>query len=561
MKQSKLFTKTRKEFAKDETAINARLLIKAGFIDKLMAGVYTFLPLGLRVLNKIENIIREEMNSVDGQEIMMPALNPKENWVRTGRWDSLDILFKLDGTSGKEYALAATHEEVVTPLAQQFICSYKDLPLSIYQFQTKFRNEPRAKSGLLRGREFRMKDMYSFHTNEADMEEYYEKVAEAYERIWDRIGIGDKTMRVFASGGSFSKYSDEYQTICETGEDLIFHVPSKKITFNREIAPARAPELKNLDSKELPMKEVEGVGIIGVTELAKFLKIPVEKTTKTIIFETDKGEVIAAAVRGDYDINEEKLRNVIGCQNLELANEETVKRVTGAEVGYAGILNLPTEVKVYLDDSVAGRKNFECGANKTNFHTINVNFGRDLPEPKEYYDFKVAKEGDFFPETGEKYITFRASEVGNIFKLKTKYSAAFNVKYSDEKGTLQPVIMGCYGIGPSRVMGTIVEIFNDENGIIWPESVAPFKYHLINLSQSDKVKSQADELYTTLTERGEEVLYDDRTDASPGEKLKDADLIGIPIRLIISDKTKGKIEVKKRNSKDVKMQELEELLK
>lgn len=559
MRQSQLFTKTRKEFAKDEESINSKLLIKAGFIDKLMAGVYTFLPLGLRVLNKIENIIREEMNAVNSQEILMPALQPKEIWETTNRWD-MDVLFKSKGVGNKDYAFGPTHEEVITPLVQKFTLSYKNLPKSIYQIQSKFRDEARAKSGLLRGREFRMKDMYSFHTTEEDLNEYYDIAAGAYENIWQRLSLGDITLKTFASGGVFSKYSHEYQTICETGEDTIFSVPSKNLTFNKEIAPSKAPVFDNSNEEEKPMENVKGEGLIGVEPLAEFLKIPVEKTTKTILFENEKGDVIAAAVRGDYDVNENKLLEISNSKELKLATEETVKRVTKAEVGYAGILNLPSSVKVYIDESVANRKNFECGANKTNYHTINVNFGRDLPEPTEYYDIKIAKEGDIFPETGKVYETKKAIEVGNIFLLKTKFSDAFKMKYLDEDGKQKPVFMGCYGIGPSRLMGTLVEIFNDDKGIIWPEEVAPFKYHLINLSRDEKVKEQAEEIYDKLVEAKQEVFFDDREEISPGEKLKDADLIGIPYRLIVSDKTKGEIEIKQRKEKTSKNISLKELL-
>lgn len=560
MRQSQLFYKTQKEKPKDEESKNAELLIRAGFIDKVMAGVYNYLPLGYRVLSKIENIIREEMNAIGAQEILMPVLHPKENWQATGRWDIMSVLFKLKGANSREYALGPTHEEIVTPLAKKFVFSYKDLPVALYQIQTKFRNEPRSKSGLLRGREFAMKDLYSFHATEEDLDSYYQKVQQAYRRIIKRLGLDELTLDVYASGGDFSKYSLEYQTICETGEDLIFIVASQGKAFNREIAPSRAPQFDNSDEPVAELQEVKGEGIIGVEELAKFLNIPVEKTTKTILFENEKGEVIAGAVRGDYDINEIKLAEVAGCKELKLASPATVKRVTGAEIGYAGILNLPSEVKVFMDDSMQGRVNFECGANRTNYHTINVNFGRDLPAPDKFYDIKLAKPGDYYPDTNEKYVVKKAIEIGNIFKLKTKFTEAFEFKYKDEQGQEQPVIMGCYGFGPSRVMGALVEIFHDERGIIWPASVAPFKYHLINLSKSDQVRERADKVYQQLLEKGEEVLYDDRLEISAGEKLAEADLIGIPYRLVVSDKTNDQIEFKPRNQSSAKLISLEDLL-
>ncbi len=559
MRQSQLFYKTQKEKPKDEESKNAELLIRGGFIDKLMAGVYSYLPLGYRVLSKIENIIREEMNAIGAQEILMPVLHPKENWVATGRWDIMSILFKIRGANHKEYALGPTHEEIVTPLVKKAVFSYKDLPLAVYQIQTKFRNEPRSKSGLLRGREFVMKDLYSFHADEADLDDYYQRVQQAYRKIIKRLGLDELTLDVFASGGDFSKYSLEYQTICETGEDLIFVVESQHKAFNREIAPSRAPKFDNSTEAPAEMCEVKGEGIIGVEELSKFLDIPVEKTTKTILFENEKGEVIAAAVRGDYEVNEIKLAEVAGCKELKLASPETVKRVTSAEIGYAGILNLPPEVKVFMDDSMQGRVNFECGANRTDYHTINVNFGRDLPEPEKFYDIKLAKPGDYYPATNEKYTVKKAIEIGNIFKLKTKFTDAFDFYYRDEKGKARPVMMGCYGFGPSRVMGALVEIFHDERGIIWPEAVAPFKYHLVNLSKSEAVKKRAEDVYKQLTQRGEEVLYDDRTDVSAGEKLAEADLIGVPYRLVISDKTGRQLELKKRAESETKLIELDDL--
>ncbi|HOZ36380.1 MAG TPA: His/Gly/Thr/Pro-type tRNA ligase C-terminal domain-containing protein [bacterium] len=409
MRQSQLFTKTKKEFAKDEESINAKFLLRAGYIDKLAAGIYTFLPLGLRVLTKIENIIREEMNAVGCQEILMPALQPKENWAVTNRWDTMhDILFKLEGIRGSEFTLGPTHEEVVTPLAKQFVFSYKDLPFAVYQIQSKFRNEARAKSGLLRGREFRMKDVYSFHADQEDLKIFYERMTKAYERVFERLSLGEITYKTFASGGSFSKYSHEYQTVCESGEDEIHLCKKCRLGINKEI----------------------------------------------------------------------------------IADQNSCPR---------------------------------CG------------------------NTKLEKK--------------KAIEVGNIFELNTKFSESFNLKYTDEKGDSKLVYMGCYGIGPSRLMGTIVEVFHDEAGIVWPESVAPFQYHLLNLSKDDKVKQQADKIYDYLVKKGSEVLFDDRADSSPGEKLKDADLLGLPIRLVVSDKTDGRVELKTRSSAKAMLQDMETIFK
>ncbi len=405
MQQTKLFTKTIKEAPKDETSLNARLLMQAGFVDKLMAGVYTFLPLGLRVLNKIENIIREEMNAIDGQEILMPALQPKENWDKTGRWDSMgDVLYKFQGANQRDLTLGSTHEETITPLMSKFINSYKDLPFSAYQFQTKFRNEERAKSGLLRGREFRMKDLYSFHVDQNDLDQYYEQAQDAYVKIFRRLGIGDITHLTYATGGAFSKYSHEYQTLADVGEDTIYFCEKCSIAVNKEI------------------------------------------------------------------IDEQKV-----CP--------------------------------------------KCG-------------NTDLKEKK-------------------------SIEVGNIFKLGEKFSKAFDLKYKDKDGSDKNVIMGCYGIGPSRIMGALVEIFHDDKGIIWPEAIAPFHVHLIKLTD-DKT---ADKIYNELSESGIEVLYDDR-DVSAGVKFADADLMGIPYRIVVSKKTleQEAVEVKRRGMDDVEIITIDKLI-
>lgn len=565
MKYSQNPFRTNKTVSRELVSKNAQLLIKAGYIHQEIAGVYTFLPLGLRVLTKIENIIREEMNKI-GVEIVMSSLAPIDNWVTTKRFESVDVLMKTTAANEKalakndtEYVLSPTHEDMVTPLVQEFVKSYKDFPIAVYQIQTKFRNEPRAKSGLLRCREFRMKDLYSFHTSEADLKDYYEKAKEAYWNVFERLGLGKHTSYLtLASGGDFTKeYSHEFQTVCDAGEDILFHVKSKDLTFNREVAPSQAPSADDSEEEMQPLKEVEGKGIIGVEELSKFLKIPVEKTTKTILFENEEGDVIAAALRGGYDINEEKLQKITGAQKLVLASAETVKRVTGAEIGYAGLLNLPKDVTIYIDESLKGRRNFEMGANRTNYHSVNVNFGRDLPEPEKYYDFKIAKEGDSYPETGEKYEVYKAAEIGNIFPLNTKFSKAFGFTYTDKDGKTHPVYMGSYGIGSSRVMGVMVEKFGDENGLNWPENVAPFAVHLISIRENEK----AEKVYQALQKAGVEVFFDDREEVSPGQKFGDADLIGIPVRLVVSQKTEGKIEWKKRGEKETELLSFEEIIK
>ncbi len=410
MRQSKLFTKTIKEIPSDETSFNAQILIRAGFVDKLSAGIYTFLPLGLRVHKKICDIIREEMNAIGAQEILMPALTPREIWEKTKRWNNFDALFKLVGVDNKEYALGATHEEVITPLAQKYIFSYKDLPVYIYQIQNKFRNEKRAKAGLIRGREFSMKDLYSFHTDKNDLDSYYEVVKKAYFRIFKRCGLGDITYLTYSSGGAFSKYSHEFQTLTKAGEDIIYICDNCQVAINREI------------------------------------------------------------------IDEQKVCPECGRENLR--EEKSV-------------------------------------------------------------------------------------EVGNIFKLGSRFSDSFGFKYTDENGKQKEVIMGCYGIGPSRLMATIVEIHNDEKGIIWPKEVAPFLVHLLYLkSAKEEVKNTAEDLYRKFNQANIEVLFDDREDVGAGVKFVDADLIGCPVRIVISEKTinQSKAEIKKRDSKEIILIDIEDVV-
>ncbi len=406
MKQSTLVSKTRKDVSAQEQSINAQLLERAGFVSKLMAGVFTYLPLGFRVLTKIENIVRDEMNQLGAQEMLMPSLQPKEPWVKTGRWETVDVLYKIQARD-KDLCLGPTHEEVITPLVTHYISSYKDLPKAVYQIQTKFRNEARPKAGLLRGREFRMKDLYSFHVSQEDLDTYYDTVKDTYESIFERCGLGDITYFTYAAGGTFSKYSHEFQTISKHGEDAIFVCEPCKVAVNHEI----------------------------IDELSACPE----------------------------------------CQSTNLIEKKSI-------------------------------------------------------------------------------------EVGNIFKLSNKFSKPFGLTYRDSQDKEHDVLMGCYGIGTSRLMGAIVEALHDEHGMIWPETVAPYQIHLLSLSKIPEIQQQADELYNHLQDHGYEVLYDDRP-VRPGQKFADADLIGLPIRLVISDKTAEaeSVEFKRRTEKEAAMYTRQEL--
>ncbi|KKP69492.1 proline--tRNA ligase [candidate division CPR3 bacterium GWF2_35_18] len=550
MKYKTLFGKTVKNISSEIKTVSHKLLIKSGFIRESTAGRYFNLPLGMKVHNKVIDVIREQMNQAEAQEMITPVLHPIELWKETNRTVSVGFeLTTLKDRRGTEFVLGGTAEEMFVEVVKQFNLSYRDLPFNLYQFSSKFRDELRVRGGLLRAREFTMKDAYSFDRDEKEFKKTYEKMKETYTKIFRLLGL--ETVIVEADNGYIGgEYCHEFQVLSDTGEDLLFYVKSLNKYFNREIAPSQAQKVASKDEIIKEKKDVLGEKIIGVEDLAKYLNIPVEKTTKTLLFEGSDNRLIAAAVRGGYDIDETKLRRIAKTSFLKLASADTIKELTGAEVGFLGPLNLPKKVEVFYDESTDSRMNFECGANKTDYHTINVNWDRDLPKPTKFYDIKVTKEGDIYPETGEKYEVFRGIEVGNIFQLGYHYSKLMNATFRDEDGTEKLYYMGCYGIGIGRAIATIVEKHHDDKGIIWPENSAPFKVELVLLNTEDEnVTKVADNLYQKLRDSNVEVLFDDRADVSAGEKLKDADLLGIPYRVVVSKKTvaENKVEYKKRD--------------
>lgn len=545
MKYSKLFPKTIKQTPQGATLASHKLLYQAGYIRESTAGRYYLLPLGIRVFHKIQRIIKEEMDKAGGQEMITPVLHPKSLWDETNRSNSVGFeLMSIKDRSEFEFVLGGTAEEMLVDLVRKFQISYRDLPFNLYQFSTKFRDEMRARGGLLRVREFVMKDAYSFHATEEDFKKEYKNMEQTYTKIFERMGL--KTHIVESDNGYIGgDYCHEFVVESEAGESR-FLTDEKGYSAHEDVARFTPAKVES-DAELKPMEDVEGIGIIGVEELAKFLKIPVGITTKTILFETEKGEVVAAAIRGGYEINEAKLMKVVGAYQLNLASAETVKRVTGAEVGYAGMLNLPADVRQFFDITTANRTNFEMGANKTNYHSVNVNFGRDIPLPHEFYDFAIAHEGDIGPN-GHPLVAKKGIEVGNIFQLGVHYSSKMDgASYIDKDGQPQPYYMGCYGIGLGRTLATIVETMNDAKGIIWPKAVSPFQVHLVGLDLEDEaVNARVEEVYNRLLAAGVEVLYDDRN-LRAGEKFADADLIGIYTRIVVSKKTTDKIEVKKRD--------------
>jgi len=560
MRLSQLFGRTSKTEGLDYKIDSHRLLTQAGFIRESSAGRYYLLPLGVLVHDKIVSVVRKHMNAAGGQEVSMPVLHPLELWQETNRTNTTGFeLMKIKDRREAEFALGGTAEEMAVDLVRKFNLSYKDLPFNIYQFSMKFRDELRARGGLLRVREFIMKDAYSFSTEE-QFKVLYKKMWQTYTDIFDELGL--ETAVVAADNGYIGgEYCHEFIAESKVGESSYFITKDGDYAAHEDVAVFKKYREHSKEALK-PRQDVEGKGIIGVEALAKFLKIPVEKTTKTILFEDATGRVVAAAVNGLYDINETKLQHIVGGAPLELASAETVKKVTGAEVGYAGFLNLPKHVVVVLDDSLKDRKNFEVGANQTNFHSINVNFGRDYPEPKQFNDIAMAKQGYEAPD-GQKLIEKRGIEVGNIFQLGYHYSKLMKgAEYTDEKGNRQPYYMGCYGIGIGRTLAAIVEAHHDDKGIIWPQAVAPAQVYLISLGDNAAVVKAADEVYKRLTESEIAVLYDDR-DVRAGQKFADADLTGVPYRIVISDKTTltKKHELKPRTSDKTSLLGVEDIIK
>jgi len=507
MKQSRLFGKTLREAPRDAQTVAHALMLRAGYIQQLSAGVYVYLPLLYRVLAKISQIVREEMESAGGVELLMPALQPRELWEESGRWErytAIDgIMFAFKDRRGATVCLGPTHEEVITDILRREIKSYKDLPKRAFQVQTKFRDEIRPRFGLMRAREFMMKDAYSFDADEAGFKASYEAMRQAYHRICERIGFRYRAVEADpgAIGGSESQ---EFVVLADTGEDTILFCTQCDYAANQERADSRLQEFPQ-DPEPKPMEAVFGEGLIGVEPLAKFLSIPVWKTTKTLIYEADDS-VVAVATRGDCDVNEIKVANFLRCKKLRLASAEKIRELTGAEVGYAGLIGLPPSVRVIADHGISHRVNFECGANRTNYHNINVNFGRDLPAP-EFGHFKLAKGGEACPRCAGSLQAVRGIEVGHIFELGTKYSEAMNCRFLDAQGKSQPAIMGCYGIGITRMAAAWIEQNHDDRGIIWSPQIAPFDAHLVGLNLEDPlVSAEAERVYNQLRAVGIEVL-------------------------------------------------------
>lgn len=545
MKYSKLIGKTQRQKLAGSEAVSHKLLLKAGFITPVAAGIYTFLPLGFRVLEKVDHIIKEELEKRGVQNMIMPFVHPASLWQETGRFTKMKrILAVFKAQHGGEYLLAPTHEETVTDLARKFVISYKDLPFIVNQNQWKYRDEIRVNAGLLRTREFLMQDAYSFDMDEKGLDQSFKLISEIYQAIFKRMGF-EITVVKADSGAIGGTGSEEFMVPSEAGEDMIFVCDQCDYKANLEKAESDFPTYPQ--EKDLkPMNAVMGKGIIGVEELSEYLKIPVYVTTKTLLYQSDN-RFVAVCIRGEYQINETKLMNILKCNELKLASEEAVRKLTGAKVGYAGPVGLAKEVEIIWDLTTEGRTNFEAGANKTDYHNLNVNFDRDVALPGRFHDIRQVNEGEKCIKCRRgKLHQKKTIELGHVFKLGTVYSEAMKAYFTDNEGKSQPLVMGCYGIGMTRILSAAVEQHHDDKGIIWPTAIAPFAAHLISLSGGE---ISAEKLYIELKDKKIEVLWDDR-DESAGVKFADADLIGIPVRLITSKKTGDRIEYKRRNEKE-----------
>ncbi len=545
MRASQLFFPTLREVPAEAEMTSHKLLLRAGFIRRVGAGIYDYLPLGYRVIKKIEKIVREEMDAQDAQELLMPAMVPAELYQESGRWE-LDVLFKFKDRSDRDYSIGFTHEEIITDIVRRDVRSYRELPLNLYQIQTKGRDEPRPRGGVVRGREFIMLDSYTFDRNWEDLDRAYDKMYVAFSRIFARCGLD--TLAVEADSGAIGgKDSQEYMAIADAGEDTVLVCPKCGYAANAEKCEIGERPAKSSEVELLDMELVDTPNTRTIEQVTSLLKKSPKKLVKTLIYKTDNA-IVAALVRGDRELNEPKLMRALGVKKIEMADAETIENLTGAQVGFAG----PVELKgarIIADRELANMSNFVVGANKTDAHYINVNIGRDF-EIAEYADLRVASKGDACAKCGAELTAKRGMELGHIFKLGTIYSESMNAKFLDDDGKEKPFVMGCYGMGVSRMLAAIPEANSDTDGMVWPISVAPFEVAVILLNSDDEAQcSAATRLYEELQQAGVDVLLDER-DERPGVKFKDADLIGTPIQVVAGRLAgEGKVEVRLRSDK------------
>ncbi|MDL5141433.1 proline--tRNA ligase [Bacillus atrophaeus] len=561
MRQSLTLIPTLREVPADADAKSHQLLLRAGFIRQNTSGVYSYMPLAYKVIKNIQTIVREELEKINAVEMLMPALQQAETWQESGRWYTYGPeLMRLKDRHGREFALGATHEEVVTSLVRDEVKSYKRLPLTLYQIQSKFRDEKRPRFGLLRGREFIMKDAYSFHASEESLDETYENMYGAYTNIFARCELNVRPV-IADSGAMGGKDTHEFMALSEIGEDTIAYSDESTYAANIEMA-----EVINRDasSSEEPkaLEKVHTPDVKTIEELSGFLDISPEACIKSVLCKADDRFVLVL-VRGDHEVNDIKVKNLLQAEVVELASREEVVQQLGTEPGFVGPVEVSQEVEVYADLAVKAMVNAVAGANEQDYHYKNVNVGRDAAI-KEYADLRFIQEGDPSPD-GKGTIRFAEGiEVGQVFKLGTRYSEAMNATYLDENGRSQPMLMGCYGIGISRTLSAIAEQHHDEKGLIWPKSVAPYDLHILALNmKNDAQKELAEKLYETFKTEGYDVLFDDRAERA-GVKFADSDLIGLPIRITVGKRAdEGIVEVKIRKtgeSSEVSIEELSDFI-
>lgn len=545
MRVSQLFFQTLREVPSDATLKSHELMLRGGYMKQVASGIYSLTPIGLRVIRKIEAIIREEMDAINGQEVTLPLVQPAELWKESGRYDAIGgELTRFDDRSGHPSVLAMTHEEAVTDLARSSLTSYKQLPFMLYQFQLKFRDEPRARGGLIRVREFIMKDAYSFHASSEDLDEYYQKAYDAYLRIFRRMGIEPVVVQS-DTGIMGGKIAHEFMLDVESGEDYLILCDSCGYQANQEIAAFRREAF--LDEDQLEMEKVATPGKESIEDVSEFLKVPAGKTIKAVFYESGD-ELITVLTRGDLEISEIKLRNHLKVSELWPAEPEKIK-ASGMEPGYASVIGA-TNTRIIADESLKGAVNMVCGANEAGFHMIHANPGRDF-EIAEYADIAQADAGCACPKCGKALRATRGIELGNIFKLGTKFSESMKCMFLNEQGKTQPAIMGCYGIGVGRLAASVAEKFHDDWGILWPKAIAPWQVVVSPIGKDEECFDTAEKIYGDLQKQGVEVLLDDRRER-PGVKFKDSDLWGIPVRIAVGSKglAEGKVEFKLRTEKN-----------
>jgi len=561
MLYSRYFIPTVKETPSDAEVISHQLMLRAGMIRKLAAGIYNYLPLGLRSIRKFENIVREEMNKADAIEMLMPGVQPAELWQESGRWAFYGKeLLRFKDRKEAEFCMGPTHEEVITDMVRREIKSYRQMPVNFYQIQTKFRDEIRPRFGLMRGREFIMKDAYSFDVDSAAADLSYDKMFTAYMRIFERCGLNFRAVEA-DTGSIGGSSSHEFMVLADSGEDAIVSCDACRYAANVEKAESRIVQ-EVTAGEALPIQKTATPGMKSIADVAAFLGLATKQTIKALVYCSDNDEFVMALLRGDHELNEIKLKNALGWNEIRMATEEEVQQQTGSPTGFLGPIGIKEKLPVLADLLVQNMINSVIGANETDMHYCNANPGRDFT-PDRYVDIRNVAAGDGCPrcQSGKLEIS-RGIEVGHVFKLGTKYSQALNATYLDAGGKEQVIFMGCYGIGISRTVAAAIEQNHDENGIIFPIPIAPFHCSVVAINAKDKgVMAASEEIYLKLEKLGLEVLFDDR-DERPGVKFKDNDLIGIPLRIVVGSKSlaEGKVELKIRASGEVLSLPIEEAI-